>query len=246
VGGPTFPVLKNPANRHKAVTCDFEQWNYAFTNTFPEERARALFERYAIPVSGHILFESALADLIPGHGGTYVDDHDDDRAPLLFVSGSEDTITPSDDDDPSHEPDGRLTGDGTGALARCAHGAGGPNRRRSSASAISAGPVRGRAFTTSTRSGSFRRVSPSPRSHRFSSVSTGRAPSGVRTTTAHTSPPCTASGRPITATSARTGLRASIIAADGAGLTTSRPGPPRAPRRRLRCPRGPSTPAALR
>jgi hypothetical protein len=78
VGGPTFPVLKNPANRHKAVTCDFEQWNYAFTNTFPEERARALFERYAIPVSGHILFESALADLIPGHGGTYVDDHDDE------------------------------------------------------------------------------------------------------------------------------------------------------------------------
>src|SRR5580765_4221022 len=32
----TFPVLKNPANRHKAVTYDFEHWNYAFTNTFPD------------------------------------------------------------------------------------------------------------------------------------------------------------------------------------------------------------------
>ena len=90
----TFPVLKNPANRHKAITYDFGHWNYAFTNTFPEERARALFERYAVPVSGHILFESALANLVPGHGGTYVDYHNDDRAPLLFVSGTEDNIMP--------------------------------------------------------------------------------------------------------------------------------------------------------
>ena len=68
----TFPVLKNPANRNKAIRYDFEQWNYAFTNTCPEEYARRLYERYAVPVSGHILFESALANLTPGHGGTYV------------------------------------------------------------------------------------------------------------------------------------------------------------------------------
>ena len=90
----TFPVLKNPANRHKAVGYDFEQWNYAFTNTFPEERARALYERYAVPVSGRILFESALANLVPGHGGTYVDYHNAGRAPLLFVAGTEDNIMP--------------------------------------------------------------------------------------------------------------------------------------------------------
>ena len=34
----TFPVLKNPANRHKAVGFTFKQWQYAFTNTFTEER----------------------------------------------------------------------------------------------------------------------------------------------------------------------------------------------------------------
>lgn len=45
----TFPVLRNPANRHRAVSYDFEQWNYAFTNTFPEDEARTLYERYAIP-----------------------------------------------------------------------------------------------------------------------------------------------------------------------------------------------------
>jgi pimeloyl-ACP methyl ester carboxylesterase len=90
----TLPVLKNPANRHKAVAYDFDHWNYAFTNTFPEERARALYERYAVPVSGRILFESALANLTPGHAGTWVDYHNDNRAPLLFVSGSEDNIMP--------------------------------------------------------------------------------------------------------------------------------------------------------
>ncbi|WP_143673300.1 alpha/beta hydrolase, partial [Streptomyces griseiscabiei] len=37
-----FPVLKNPANRHRAVGLTFEQWHYAFTNTFPEEESRAL------------------------------------------------------------------------------------------------------------------------------------------------------------------------------------------------------------
>jgi pimeloyl-ACP methyl ester carboxylesterase len=90
----TLPVLKNPANRHRAIRYDFEQWNYAFTNTMPEDDARALYERYAIPVSGKILFESALANLTPGHTGTWVDYRNDDRAPLLFVSGTEDHIMP--------------------------------------------------------------------------------------------------------------------------------------------------------
>jgi pimeloyl-ACP methyl ester carboxylesterase len=90
----TFPVLKNPANRHRAVHYDFEHWNYAFTNTMPEAEARALYERYAVPVSGGILFESALANLTPGHQGTWVDYRNEQRAPLLFVAGSEDNIMP--------------------------------------------------------------------------------------------------------------------------------------------------------
>jgi pimeloyl-ACP methyl ester carboxylesterase len=38
----TFPVLKNPANRHRAVGFTHEQWQYAFTNTFSEEESRRL------------------------------------------------------------------------------------------------------------------------------------------------------------------------------------------------------------
>jgi pimeloyl-ACP methyl ester carboxylesterase len=51
----TFPVLKNPANRHRAVGFTHEQWHYAFTNTFGEEESRALYEqRQALQVRhGH-------------------------------------------------------------------------------------------------------------------------------------------------------------------------------------------------
>jgi pimeloyl-ACP methyl ester carboxylesterase len=90
----TFPVLKNPANRHKAVGFTFEQWNYAFTNGFPEDEARQLYERYHIPASGSIFWGSALANVHPGKDDTWVDYHNDDRAPLLFISGSEDHLMP--------------------------------------------------------------------------------------------------------------------------------------------------------
>jgi pimeloyl-ACP methyl ester carboxylesterase len=90
----TFPVLKNPANRHRAVRFTHDQWHYAFTNTFSEERSRELYERYAIPASGKIFWDSALANINPGHQDTYVDYHNDERAPLLFLSGGEDHLMP--------------------------------------------------------------------------------------------------------------------------------------------------------
>jgi len=90
----SFPVLKNPANRHRAVGLTPEQWHYTFTNTFGEEESRALYERYHIPASGSIFWGSALANIHPGKDDTYVDYHNDDRAPLLFISGSEDHLMP--------------------------------------------------------------------------------------------------------------------------------------------------------
>ncbi|GIE29384.1 hypothetical protein Ait01nite_024290 [Actinoplanes italicus] len=90
----TFPVLKSPGNRHRAVPLSLEEWTYAFTNTFTPEESRALWERYAIPANGGILWGSVLANFQPGHQDTWVDYRNDDRAPLLFVSGSEDHIMP--------------------------------------------------------------------------------------------------------------------------------------------------------
>jgi pimeloyl-ACP methyl ester carboxylesterase len=90
----TFPVLKSPANRHRAVGLTFEQWHYAFTNTFSEEESRALYERYAVPASGRILWGIFLANLQPGHQDAWVNYGNDERAPLLFISGSEDNLMP--------------------------------------------------------------------------------------------------------------------------------------------------------
>jgi pimeloyl-ACP methyl ester carboxylesterase len=90
----TFPVLRNPANRHKAVGLTPEQWRYAFANKMTEEESLALYKRYAVPASGHIFWSSAFATLQPGRQDTWVDYHNDARPPLLFISGEDDHLMP--------------------------------------------------------------------------------------------------------------------------------------------------------
>ena len=90
----TFTAFKNPANRHRAVPLTYEQWHYAFTNTFPEDESRRLYERYAVPASGRILWDSVLANFMPGPQDAAVDYRNQARPPLLFISGSEDHIMP--------------------------------------------------------------------------------------------------------------------------------------------------------
>jgi pimeloyl-ACP methyl ester carboxylesterase len=91
----TWPILHNPiGNKHKAIGFTLEQWEYAFTNGLPEELTRETYERYHIPASGRVLIRSVTANLMPGHQDTWVDYKNDKRAPLLFVSGTEDHIMP--------------------------------------------------------------------------------------------------------------------------------------------------------
>jgi pimeloyl-ACP methyl ester carboxylesterase len=89
----TFPVLLT-IGRKKAAGFTLEQWRYAFTNTFTEEESKALYQRYQIPASVRVLWGSALATLEPGHQDTFVNYDNDDRAPLLFISGGEDHLMP--------------------------------------------------------------------------------------------------------------------------------------------------------
>ncbi|WP_262851287.1 alpha/beta hydrolase [Mumia quercus] len=90
-----FPALKNPANRHKAVGFTPEEFHYAFTNTLPRDESDRVWERYAIPAPGSWIWAYGLfANLKPGHQETWVDYDNDDRAPLLFLAGSEDHIMP--------------------------------------------------------------------------------------------------------------------------------------------------------
>ncbi|QSB13775.1 alpha/beta fold hydrolase [Natronosporangium hydrolyticum] len=89
-----FPLLRNPASRHRAVGMTYPQWRYAFTNPFPADESRRLYDRYAVPASGRILWQTALAGLRRTHQPTFVDYHNHDRSPLLFVSGGLDHLMP--------------------------------------------------------------------------------------------------------------------------------------------------------
>src|SRR5215208_2594122 len=44
-----FPILRNPANRHRAVGFTKEQFHYAFANTLSREESDKVYERYHIP-----------------------------------------------------------------------------------------------------------------------------------------------------------------------------------------------------
>ncbi len=90
----TFPVLSNPANRHKVVGLNFKQFHYAFANTMSESDARRAYERYTIPDTGKPLFQSAFADLI-SHATTGIDYENNTRSPLLLLAGSEDHTVPA-------------------------------------------------------------------------------------------------------------------------------------------------------
>lgn len=87
----TFPVLKNPANRNRAVPFTHDQFHFAFTNMLSEEESKPFFERYAIPAPGRIVFDGATQNFDPG-APTKVDFEKPDRAPLLFIASSEDHI----------------------------------------------------------------------------------------------------------------------------------------------------------
>jgi len=87
------PVLGNPLNNHRATPLTQEQFHYAFTNTLSEEESLAVYERYAVPGPDHLLFQAGLANFNP-HAASTVNFHNDDRAPLLMISGGKDHISP--------------------------------------------------------------------------------------------------------------------------------------------------------
>lgn len=88
------PAIAHPSKRHGVVELSFEQFNYAFTNTWDEDAARAAFARYAVPDTGRIFFEDGLANFTL-HGPTAVDFDRADRAPLLITAAEHDHTTPS-------------------------------------------------------------------------------------------------------------------------------------------------------
>jgi non-heme chloroperoxidase len=87
------PVLKNPANRNKAVPLTYEQFRYGFANAVDEDEAKELFETYAVPGSGVPIFQAASANLNPWTK-TKVDTKNPERGPVLIICGDADHTVP--------------------------------------------------------------------------------------------------------------------------------------------------------
>jgi pimeloyl-ACP methyl ester carboxylesterase len=89
----SFPVLKNPMNNHRTVALTPEEFRYAFGNTLTEEQSLAAWRRYAIPGPGRVLFQAAFASFSP-NATTKIDFGNNERAPLLIISGGQDHVSP--------------------------------------------------------------------------------------------------------------------------------------------------------
>ena len=90
-----FPVLRNPANRKRAVSLTSGQFRSAFGNALSEDESDRLHEKWTIPGPGKPLFQAALANMTPRvRAATAVDTRKSERAPLLIVSGGVDRTIP--------------------------------------------------------------------------------------------------------------------------------------------------------
>jgi pimeloyl-ACP methyl ester carboxylesterase len=87
------PVLRNPANRNRAVPLTFDQFRFAFANVVEAAEAQELYDTYSVPTSGKPLFQAAAANFNPWTE-VKVDTENPDRGPLLIISGQKDNTVP--------------------------------------------------------------------------------------------------------------------------------------------------------
>jgi pimeloyl-ACP methyl ester carboxylesterase len=89
----SLPVLRNPTNRHKAVSLTSKEFRFAFGNALTQEESDELFERWTIPSPARPLFEGAAANFSV-HSPAKVNTGNKERGPLLLISGMEDHTVP--------------------------------------------------------------------------------------------------------------------------------------------------------
>jgi len=88
-----FPALGNPFNYRRAVPLTEPQFRFGFTNAVPEQEARELYAKYAMPAPARPLFQAATATFNP-NSATKVNVANATRGPLLLISGAQDNTVP--------------------------------------------------------------------------------------------------------------------------------------------------------
>ena len=89
----TLPVLKNPANRGRAITLTLDQFRYGWANTLGAEESKRLYDEFHVAAPGKPIFQAAMANFNPG-AETKVDTKNPERGPLLIFTGEDDHAVP--------------------------------------------------------------------------------------------------------------------------------------------------------
>lgn len=90
----TLPVLRNPANRGRAVTLSFEQFRYGWANAVGEDEAKRIYDEFHVAAPGKPIFQAAMANFNPG-SETKVNTENPRRGPLLIFTGEADHAVPA-------------------------------------------------------------------------------------------------------------------------------------------------------
>ncbi|NEN06257.1 alpha/beta hydrolase [Diaminobutyricibacter tongyongensis] len=88
-----LPGLGNPANLKRSVALTEKEFKFGFGNELTDEESKELFDAWAIPSPARPLFEAASANFRV-HSQAKVDTGNEDRGPLLLVSGTKDHTVP--------------------------------------------------------------------------------------------------------------------------------------------------------
>jgi pimeloyl-ACP methyl ester carboxylesterase len=87
------PVLRNPANRGKAVTLTPDQFKYGWANALSDDEANQIYRQYHVAAPGIALNQMANANLNPATEAK-VDTKNPERGPLLIIDGEKDHTVP--------------------------------------------------------------------------------------------------------------------------------------------------------
>ena len=88
-----WPVLRNPANKGRAITLTLDEFKYGWANALTDAEAKQLYESYHVAAPGVALMQMAMANVNPWSEAK-ADTKNPDRGPLLIIDGEKDHTVP--------------------------------------------------------------------------------------------------------------------------------------------------------